>query len=378
MKVAYVTKDDPRDICAWSGLVVHILTALQSAGLEVRAIGSLVDHDVVAIAKGFVYGRVFSRAYIKDREPSVLRGYAAQLEKRLSATSYDVAFSPSVVPLAYLNIKKPVVLWHDATVAGLVNFYPGYDRWCAESIANGIKAEQRALTLCRLAIYSSEWAAGTAIENYDVDPAKVKVVPFGANVDCDRDTQDIEALVEARDRVHCRLLFAGVEWARKGGDIAVDVAAELNRRGIPTELHIVGCIPPGTLPGFVRLHGFVSKASAAGRRTLDDLFSRSHFLILPTRADCTPLVVAEACSFGLPVLATNVGGLPTIVRDGKNGYSFAVGEASSAYCGTIERLWSARQEYERLALSSFREYSERLNWGTAGRKVAGLLEEFCG
>ena len=48
------------------------------------------------------------------------------------------------------------------------------------------------------------------------------------------------------------------------------------------ELDVVGCRPPRSAPDFVRVHGFVSKATAAGRAALNGIFARAHVLILPT------------------------------------------------------------------------------------------------
>ena len=95
----------------------------------------------------------------------------------------------------------------------------------------------------------------------------------------------------------------------------------------------------------MKVHGFVSKASQAGSHTLHELFARSHFLILPTRADCTPVVIPEACSFGLPVLTSDVGGIPTIVQNGTNGFAFPVDAGAETYCEAIETLWSSREAY---------------------------------
>jgi glycosyltransferase involved in cell wall biosynthesis len=377
MKVAYVTKDDPSDIHAWSGLVTYILKSLQRSGLDVIPIGDLNNKDFIAFFKGAIYGRVIQKTYLRDNEPSLLKSYAAQVKKALDSTRHDIVFSSRIVPIAHLQTEKPIVFWHDATFAGLYGLYPGTQNLCAETIRNGNKTEQLALSKCQLAIYSSEWAARTAIQNYIVDPAKVKVVPFGANIESHRNVEDVQAILEKKNFDICRLLFIGSEWFRKGGDIAVEVASLLNSRGIPTELHIIGGDPKVTLPAFAIKHGFISKATPEGRQHLDNLFLRANFFILPTRADCTPVVFPEACSFGLPILTTNVGGIPTIITNGKNGQMFALEESPSSYCDYIERLWSNKEEYNQLALSSFREYSERLNWVTSGRKVRELIQEFC-
>lgn len=377
MKIAYVTTGDPWDVCAWSGLVTHILQALQGSDLEVEAIGNLNDMELISFIKGALYGRLFSKIYLKEHEPRLLKYYAAQLDQILVSTSFDIVFSPRWVPAAYLQTDLPIVFWHDSTLPGLVDLYPGYRFCSAESIRNGMKAEQLALRKCCLAIYSSEWAASSAIQHYAIDPTKVKVVPFGANLSCDRKFNDIQIILAKKDYTVCKLLFIGKEWVRKGGDTAVSVVEELLRRSLPAELHVVGCHPPGPQPGFVKAHGFVSKTSEQGRQLLDQLFSQAHFLILPTRADCTPVVFPEACSFGLPVLSTKVGGISTIIQDGKNGQTFPLDAGPEVYCDYIERLWLSKDEYEQLAISSFKEYSERLNWESAGRKVSDLLHEFC-
>lgn len=378
MKLAYVTLFEPSDIHAWSGLGVYILRSLQGSGLQTETIGDLkYQFDFIYKLKEVLYPRLLSKTYGMLWDPILLKSFARQVERALAAIDCDMVFSIWTNPIAYLRTEKPIAFWGDATFRGRLGFYPGYSNPCAETLRGADRAEQLALSKSRLAVYSSDWAANTAIQNYDVDPSKVKVVPFGANIGSSRTMQDIEQIIQNKNWEVCTLLFVGVDWFRKGGDIAVEVAAQLNRRRIPTELHIVGCDPPGQMPSFVKAHGFVSKTSQAGRQLLDDLFSQSHFLILPSRADCTPVVFPEGGSFGLPCLATRVGGIPTVIRDGVNGQTLAADEMPEAYCDYIERLWSSKQEYAQLALSSFQEYEERLNWGTSGRTVSALLREYC-
>jgi glycosyltransferase involved in cell wall biosynthesis len=167
----------------------------------------------------------------------------------------------------------------------------------------------------------------------------------------------------------------GVDWARKGGDIAVAIAQRLNDEGLPTELTIVGCRPDrARLPDFVNVAGFLDKHTAEGRTALDAFYARSHFLLLPSRAEAYGLVLAEACAFGVSCIASDVGGIPTIVRNGVNGMTFDPSEIGPA-CSYIEESMANRSQYEQLAVSSFAEYEARLNWDVAGRVVKGLIEE---
>jgi glycosyltransferase involved in cell wall biosynthesis len=139
----------------------------------------------------------------------------------------------------------------------------------------------------------------------------VKVVPYGANIECNRATAEIERLIDARPTDRCKLLFLAVDWNRKGGPLACALARKLNDTGLPTDLNVVGCQPPKAevLPPYVHLLGFVPKSTPEGRRRIDFLLSEIHFLILPSLADCTPIVLPEANSFGVPCLTTKVGGI---------------------------------------------------------------------
>ena len=141
-------------------------------------------------------------------------------------------------------------------------------------------------------------------------------------------------------------------------------------------LHIAGIksIPVDPLPDYVMNHGFISKASQEGRNKLNKLLFDSHFLILPSKADCSPVVFSEANTLGLPCISTDVGGIPTIIKNGINGHTFSLSESPSAYADFIQGHFSNYNRYEQLALSSFEEYEKRLNWGTAGKTIMDLLK----
>ena len=233
MKVAFVTTHNSADKHAWSGIVFHMLAALRAAGLEVDAIDRLEDPlSIFWKAKSRLNNLMFRKHCHYDREPRTLRRYARAVESRLDALKPDVIFSPGTIPIAYLKTKIPIVFWTDATFDGMVDFYPEFTNLCDRTLRDGHRMEQAALSSCRLAIYASEWAAKTAIENYEVDDKKIKVVPFGANTDCAPSTSELKELLAIRSAGIFKLLFVGVDWERKGGDNAFTVASMLNERGL--------------------------------------------------------------------------------------------------------------------------------------------------
>jgi glycosyltransferase involved in cell wall biosynthesis len=175
----------------------------------------------------------------------------------------------------------------------------------------------------------------------------------------------------------CRLLLVGVDWRRKGADLAVEVAAMLATWGVPCVLTVVGCAPPAgqALPANIEVIPFIGKASVEDRRRLHDLYARSHFFIMPSRAEAFGIVFAEASTFGVPCVATRVGGLPTVIRSGVNGELFPLHAGPEAYAAWILDIWRDEARYRQLALNAAEEGATRLSWSVAGRRVADIFHE---
>ena len=385
MRVACVTQHAVQDRRTWAkswpgigGASYHLTRALQDLGVDIEFIGPLEESRVLlAPLKSLVCERVFGTRYHRWAEPSVLRHYARQAERALANTRVDAVFCPAnALAVAYLDCVRPLVLWTDAPFSALIDYYEYLSNLSRSTRAALLDMERAALQRCARVIYSSEWAAEAAIRNYAVDPAKVAVVPWGANLDVAPAEDEVEPAVAARPMRPCRLLFVGMWWGRKGGDTAVAVAEELNRRGLPTELTVVGCpaadLPP--LPDCVRVLGFLDLSTSGDRETMRCAFAESHFLVLPSRADCTPLVVAEANAHGVPCLVSDVGGMTTLVRDGVNGWRFPLTATADAYGDRIVETLRAPERYRRLAASAYREYAARLNWTTSARATRAVLE----
>jgi glycosyltransferase involved in cell wall biosynthesis len=174
-----------------------------------------------------------------------------------------------------------------------------------------------------------------------------------------------------------RASFIGVDWQRKGADTAIRVAARLNKAGLKTCLTLVGCRPNAgaEVPEFVKIMGYISKRSPQGSKQIDDLFANAHFVLVPSRADCTPVVFAEASSSGVPSLSRHIGGIPTMIPNDINGRTFDRDASPDEDVLYVLQLMSFPARYRDLALSSFHEYETRLNWKSAGRQIKALLEE---
>jgi len=290
---------------------------------------------------------------------------------RLRDLHVDAVFSPGTIPIAHLDTPLPVVYWTDATFAAMVDYYPAYSRLSEASVRTADRMERAAIDRADAAVYASTWAAESALRVYAADPERVHVLPFGANLTSEPDRRQVASLIEKRPRRECRLLFLGVDWHRKGGDLALGVVERLVEMDIPSRLTVVGCragdVPKSKLVDYI---GFIDKSTPSGEARLVRLLGDSHFLCLPSRAECSGIVFCEASAYGVPSIAIRTGGVASVVRHASNGYLFH--EASfieSAAASIADCMADYDDVYAPLALSSHEEYRSRLNWTTSTKML---------
>jgi glycosyltransferase involved in cell wall biosynthesis len=152
-----------------------------------------------------------------------------------------------------------------------------------------------------------KWAADSLRDDYGVPSEKIRVIPPGVDT-------SIFSPGNRDGRGPVRLLFVGGDLERKGG---LDLLQALGSFDGDVELDLVtGSNPPIASPGVtVRVHRGLKPQSAE----LVRLYREADIFVLPARGDCLPQAIAEAMASGLPVIATAVGAIPELVRDGENG-----------------------------------------------------------
>ncbi len=351
---------------------------LEQAGLTVERIGPLKSQrNPINVLRYLWNSKVRRLNDHPQRDPGFLKNYARQVERALENSDAQLVLGAGGMPLAYLKTDLPVVLWTDCTFAGLENYYDKYSNLSARTARNGHACDQSLFDRIDMAIFPSRWAADSAINGYGFSDDKITIISRGAGVECDRTEEDVDRLIDERPRDVCRLLWVGVDWERKGGEIALEAARLLNERGIPTELLVVGVKPPENLdlPDWVKLFGYLDKRDPEQRGVLDGLFATSHFFLLPTQAEAYGIVFCEASSFGLPSIATRTGGTGDAVREGVSGWTIEPDRPASDYADAAERCFRDPQEYARIARSSFHDFQTRTNWTVVCQQAARAIKE---
>ena len=207
MKLAYVTTYDARSLQGsneWSGTGYYIAESLKNQALSLEYIGPLNDPVVLQSARKIKnrFYQLIHKNYQKDADPATLKNYARQITDKLNHPKSNIVFSATVNPIAYLECEQPIVFWADGTFANVQNFYPLYSNLPQEVIRDWHRMEKLALEKCKLAIYSSDWAAQSAVRDYGADPAKVQVVSFGSNTESPFTSESIQ---DANSNLKCTI-----------------------------------------------------------------------------------------------------------------------------------------------------------------------------
>lgn len=375
LHIAYVSHLDPQDPNAWSGTVASMPRSLEAAGAKGTSIGPLTTPWSLLSGMRKIVAEARGETYLRDREPKVLHAWARQAAATLASLDADCVLSPSTLPVAHLETSLPRAIWIDATFEAMHAEYPPFSRLSAASIRAGNNADALALARTDAAIFSSDWARDTAVEAYGIESDQTHVVPFGANILAPSAT-DVERVIAARRDDHLELVFIAARWQGKGGDVALETARLLNAAGVATTLTIVGVAPQldGPAPEWLRVTGFIDKRTSEGMAMFVRAVAKAHLLVFPTEFDAYGLAIAEANACGVPAIAPRIGGVSTVIADGKNGVLLEQDADANAYRDAAIRVWSDHEAYRSLALTAHNEFRERLNWGVAGDRVLSILE----
>ncbi len=158
-----------------------------------------------------------------------------------------------------------------------------------------------------------------------------------------------------------RILFVGVVRRLKRPADLIHAFANVKQRFPDASLSIAGVWED--IPYVNEMKSIIAEKNLAdvellGIRTPEEvaaLMRQSSVLVLPSVWENTPMVIAEAMASGLPVIASNVAGVPFMVKDGVDALLYE--------CGNIDDL--SRRLVQVLSDEEFRKQLSR-----AGREKA--------
>lgn len=357
LRVALVALGSPHSRASWSGIPYFALKEIERRFEHVHVIDTPVIDEWLRRLSWLA-----KLGVLPSREPLVSMLFGRYLDRQLRAIKPDFVVSIGAAhKLAYLRRQWPIVHVADGFYRQIIDFYPKYQPLGRRSRKLGDRIQRALFDRCALVLPTSDWAAACAVDDYDVAPERIMVTPLGANLD------RFPPPPETRpNKGPLKLLFVGYDWKRKGGHIVLEVFRLLRERHTDVELHIAGCTPAIDDVN-VTIHGRLTKPA------LEELYRSASFFFMPSRQEAFGLVYCEAAAFGLPSVATNTGGVGSIITDHENGLLLPPEAAARHYADAILAVWQDEEAYAKMQLEARRAFVTRLNWSKWGEALVQRL-----
>lgn len=374
MKLTVVSITDPKDKHTWSGTTSNMYEALKRNGQEVDTItlknwaSPFYKRLVLANLKFFKHQKTANFETTLAGAKYWGRRVTKEVEKHPKADYYLTPGGASVVAFAQGDAK--FVDLPDATYELMNNYYyAGVDQ---DSADDGDKIDRYALQRADKVILPSKWAYQSVVEDYKQPENKLALIPFGANL------PDVVVAPKKLDKKVIELLLVGVEWERKGVDIALEVVKKLNVDTKDHEYHltIIGLEKPTDFEQEnVTFKGRLDKNDPTELKMLEEEYRKADLFILPTQAEAAGIVFAEAAMYALPTLTYKTGGVTQYVLDKKTGFTLDPTSSSDEFVEKIQELVADQTMYTAFSKAAVDYYKSDLNWDAWAQKVCKFLED---
>ncbi|WP_069772865.1 glycosyltransferase family 4 protein [Streptomyces sp. LUP30] len=255
----------------------------------------------------------------------------------------------------------------------LVHLPLGDERGIAPEVAAELDAKEReVLRAVPAVVATSDWAVRRLVSHHGLAPERVHVAAPGA---------DIAPLASGTDGVS-RLLCVASVTPRKGQHRLVEALAAA--KDLPWSCVCVGGL--GQDPEYVAhlreligRHGLQDRLELAGPKAgaeLDAAYASADLMVLTSYAETYGMAVTEALARGIPVLATDVGGLPEAVGRAPDGGvpGILVPPEDPAALAAELRGWFGEPDVRRRLKAAARGRRAALNgWASTAQSLAGVL-----
>lgn len=195
-----------------------------------------------------------------------------------------------------------------------------------------------------------------------------------------------ESAVKIPRNGHLRAIAVGRLVPKKGLDVFVEACGILQKRNVNFKAQIIGDgdeIKP-KLNELIEKFGLQNSVKLTGAMTQNELFGEYHksdVFCLPCRIlengdrDGIPNVMVEAMSCGVPVISTDVSGIPEIIKNGENGILVKT-ENAEAIADSMQKIYNDRFYAEELATEGLKTVKENFDGDTTAQKLKELFEEY--
>ena len=367
--LVYIDGANPEDKRSWSGTPYNLVQQLKrNYDVETIWLQETKAEKLFRLTYNF-----FWRLLGKHNDPCFTTTYAKlkgrRVNKLLARKKYDVVFFRGSNLAAYAKTDIPQrVYFSDACFHQMVDYY--FFHLTDANIKDGNEVQRRAMQNCNVNVFASNWAMREAVDFYHIPESTCHLGYFGASVDT------AEFKKQPHDESLVNLLFVGVEWERKGGEIAVECTKLLNKKDTSRKyvLHFVGCQPPYEIKDEnIKFYGFLNRNIPEQAQKMISLREQADIFILPTRAECAGIVFCESSAYGIPSITFDTGGIGDYVLNGENGYRLPMGSNPDDFANKILEVLADKGKLQYMQEKAAQMYKERMNWDTLGDRFREVI-----
>lgn len=181
------------------------------------------------------------------------------------------------------------------------------------------------------------------------------------------------------------LLFVGRIQPLKGAHVAVETLAQLRAQGMKATLVIVGG-PSGVLgeATMADLHTRIAEHGLEesvifrppqAHELLSSYFRAADLTLCPSRSESFGLVALESARCGTPTVASAVGGLTTVIQDGRTGF-LVEGHDAQAFAQAVTELLHDQGNYQAMVAAGV-VHASHYSWAVAAERFEALMERLC-
>ena len=371
LRIGFISDKDPSDRGPWSGTKNRLYEQVKECASEVVWIKVRYDWTTYIFRVILLLmAKLMGRKYSSIHTTFIARRLSSSISKE-DIDKVDVLFVPSGAQYLYkLDVDKPIVYLADATFRSIYDYYSDFSNFFSFNRKQGEQIDQNALNNSTHIIVSSDWCKESVVNDYGIPKSKISVIEFGANID----SNDVPTEIKTTVTSPLQLVFIGVEWERKGGDIAVDCVQKLNEMGITAELNIIGVTLPERyreIP-FITEIGRLNKNISEQYEQFTSIVGNCDLLLLPTQAECAGVAFCEASAYGLPTLTYDTGGTPNYVKNGINGYRLPLSANGLDFALRIKVILE-NDEFPTLRKGCKTYYNSHLNWQVWRKNFSNVL-----
>ncbi len=256
----------------------------------------------------------------------------------------------------------------------------------AVSVAERLLTEEEVIARSNCVIASTPFEFDDLLEHYGASPERLCVSPPGVDHAVFRPGGRDDARSRLGFGTERIILYAGRIQAHKGTSVAVEALARLVAHGgahdEPRVLHIVGG-SSGTdgdeelarcrdLIAHNGIEDNVRWFDPVDHPTLADHYRSANVVIVPSRSESFGLVAAEAQACGIPVVASNIGGLPYVVNASETGL-LVNNLDPAAFAAALRAVLDHPGFADRLGQGAV-SFSQRFSWDATATRMLELYE----